>query len=70
MRAARPYSVHLPRLRSVPMKHRKPSRSAAADKAEEIVRLEDLAPREETKGGERKQLFGQVPIRRPGRRLR
>jgi hypothetical protein len=52
------------------MKHRKPSRSAAADKAEEIVRLEDLAPREETKGGERKQLFGQVPIRRPGRRLR
>jgi hypothetical protein len=50
------------------MKHRKPSRPAATDKAEEIVRLEDLAPREEeAKGGRRKQLFGQEPNRRPKR---
>ncbi len=52
------------------MKHRKPSRPVAPAKTEEIVRLEDLAPREEAKGGERRQLFGQVLTRRPGRRLR
>lgn len=53
------------------MKNRKPTRRSRTEKAdEEIVRLEDLAPREEPKGGERKQLFGQVLSRRPGRRPR
>lgn len=52
------------------MKHRKPTRPASTGKADEIIRLEDLAPREEAKGGRRKQLFGQEPSRRPGRRPR
>jgi hypothetical protein len=52
------------------MKDRKPTRAGTSDKAQEIVRLEDLAPREDAKGGERKRLFGQVPIRRPGPRTR
>lgn len=51
------------------MKHRKSRRSAeTAEKDEEIVRLEDLSPREDAKGGERKQLFGQELTRRPRRR--
>lgn len=50
------------------MKHRKaPRATTAADKDEEIVRLEDLTPREDAKGGQ-KQLFGEQPRRRPGRR--
>lgn len=53
------------------MKNRRPTRHDQTDKTgDEIVRLEDLAPREEPKGGERKQLFGQVLNRRPGRRPR
>lgn len=32
-----------------------------------VVRLEDLAPREEVKGGARKRLFGQEVPERPSR---
>jgi hypothetical protein len=52
------------------MKDRKPTRTGTGDKAQEIVRLEDLAPREEAKGGVRKRVFGQVLVRRPGPRAR
>jgi hypothetical protein len=50
------------------MKQRKTPRAAPQRQDEEIVRLEDLTPREEPKGGRRKQLFGQEPSRRTGRR--
>lgn len=51
------------------MTKRKSTRAAPSEEQdEEIVRLEDLTPREEPRGGRRKQLFGQEPTRRPGRR--
>ncbi len=50
------------------MKRRKSTRAPRPEPVEEIVRLEDLTPREDPKAGARKQLFGQEPSTRPGRR--
>ena len=52
------------------MKDRKPRKARSPrPKGEEIVRLEDLAPPEDIRGGARKRVFGEEPIRRAGKKL-
>jgi hypothetical protein len=51
------------------MKDRKPRKSGSpAPKEKDIIRLEDLAPRGEVRGGGAKRLFGEEPVAPPDRR--
>jgi len=47
------------------MKDQRPRRNRSRENQEpEIVRLEDLAPPEEVRGGGKKRVFGEEPLRR------
>jgi hypothetical protein len=51
------------------MTERKPRKARSPrPKGEEIVRLEDLAPPADIRGGARKRVFGEEPLRRPKRK--
>ena len=45
----------------------KPGPDPADGKQAEIVHLDDLAPREEIKGGARKLRFGETPVQDPSK---
>jgi hypothetical protein len=47
------------------MKERRPRRTHPREEPEpRIVRLEDLAPPEDVRGGGKKRIFGEEPVRR------
>jgi hypothetical protein len=64
--ASRALHLHSVQQAAQPMNQPK-SPKREGKRSDSVVRLEDLAPREEVKGGARKRLFGQEVPQRPSR---